>query len=84
MGSFGSLNTSMNKPKQYTTLLSFISIRRGDWVLKVSVFDSSYVLIVAKHYYTDEIQIRQFVGHSKAADFIDYIVSKDTDDSKSV
>jgi hypothetical protein len=39
-------------------------------------------MIIAQHYFEkDTFQIRQFADHNEAADFIEFIVSKDNDES---
>jgi hypothetical protein len=50
--------------------------------MKISVFKSKWVLIIAQHYFDkDHFQIRQFSNHNEAADFIEFLVSKDNDES---
>ena len=50
--------------------------------MKISVFKSKWVMIIAQHYFEkDTFQIRQFADHNEAADFIEFIVSKDNDES---
>jgi hypothetical protein len=72
----------MIKSKVYPNLLSFVTIRRGNWVMKISVFKSKWVLIIAQHYFDkDCFHMRQFANHNEAADFIEFLVSKDNDES---
>jgi hypothetical protein len=68
----------MIKARVSPNLLSFVTIRRGNWVMKISVFKSQYVLVMGQNYYeTDQFFIKQFTHHVEAADFIDMIAQKD-------
>ena len=50
--------------------------------MKISVFKSKWVMIIAQHYFEkDCFHIRQFADHNEAADFIEFLVSKDNDES---
>lgn len=49
--------------------------------MKISVFKSKWVMIVAQHYFEkDQFQIRQFASQTEAADFIDFLVSEDSNE----
>lgn len=71
----------MIKAKVSPNLLSFVTIRRGNWVIKVSVFKSKYIMIIGQHYF-DESQffIRYFDDQNHAADYLDMIAQKDKED----
>lgn len=63
------------KAKVSPNLLSFITVRRGDWIMKISVFKTKHVLLVAQNYYaTEHIIIRHFKNHDAAADFIETLI----------
>jgi hypothetical protein len=63
------------KARVSPNLLSFITVRRGDWVLKISVFKTKHVLLIAQNYYaTEQIIIKHFKHHDEAADFIDKLI----------
>jgi hypothetical protein len=65
------------KAKLHPNLISFVMVRRGDWILKISVFKSKYVLIVAQNYYaTEQMIIKHFSNHDLAATFIDDLVKE--------
>ena len=65
----------MMNAKITPNLLSFITVRRGDWVLKISVFKTKHVLLVAQNYYaTEQIIIKHFKHHDEAANFIDNLI----------
>ena len=62
------------KAKLSPNLISFVSIRRGDWVMKISVFKTKEVLVVAQHYFeTEKFDIRHFHNQNEAADYIEFL-----------
>lgn len=59
-------------------LISFSTVKRGDWIIKVSVFKTHNVLLVAQHYYdTHRFLVKQFSKQNDAADFIELLVKED-------
>lgn len=72
----------MIKARVSPNLISFITVRRGNWVMKISVFKQSNVMIVAQHYFEREgFFVKFFKDHEEAAKFIDMLVEKDNDES---
>lgn len=68
----------MMKAKITPNLLSFITVRRGDWILKLSVFKTKHVLLIAQNYYaTEQIMIKHFKHHEEAADFIETLITEE-------
>jgi len=66
------------KSKITHNLVSFQTIRRGDWVMKISVFRARDVLIVAQHYYDNaNVIVKHFTDHEEAAQFIEYLAESD-------
>ncbi len=62
----------MMRAKVSPNLISFVTVRRGDWIMKISVFKTKDVLLVAQNYYaTEQIIIKHFTHHDDAAKFID-------------
>ena len=60
------------KAKVSPNLISFVTIRRGDWLMKISVYKTKEVLLVAQNYYaTEQIIVKHFTHHDEAAKFID-------------
>ena len=50
--------------------------------MKISVFKSKFVIVIAQHYFEkDQFHVRQFPNHTEAADFIDFLVSEDNNES---
>lgn len=47
--------------------------------MKISVFKTKYVLVMAQHFYEQErIVIKQFIDKDAAADFLDNLAKEDT------
>lgn len=65
------------KAKITENLISFVLVRRGEWLLKVSVFKNKTIMIVAQHCYEMEnTVIRFFTNQHHAADFIETLVEE--------
>jgi len=70
----------MMKAKISPNLISFVTIRRVNWVMKISVYKTRYVLLVAQHYYDKErFIIQEFPDHDQAASFIDFLAESEND-----
>lgn len=66
------------KAKISPNLISFVPVRRGDWVIKVSVFKNKTVLVVARHFFDiDKVMVRMFAHHEEATVYLDYLATKD-------
>ena len=66
------------KAKLSPNMISFVTVRRGDWVLKISVFKNKQIMVVAQHCYEYERTIiRFFTDQNYAADFIEQLVIED-------
>jgi hypothetical protein len=77
MGSLSPLNTFMMKAKVSPNLISFVTIRRGNWIMKISVYKTKEVLLVAQHYYeTEKFQIKHFFDQNDAAQYIDKLAEE--------
>ena len=56
-------------------LISFIAVKRGEWILKVSVFKNKQIMVLAQNLYeADKFYIRYFVDQNMAAEFIEQLV----------
>lgn len=65
----------MMKAKISHNLISFVTVRRGEWILKVSVFKNKQIMVIAqKCYAMEELIIRYFLDQNNAADFIEQLV----------
>jgi hypothetical protein len=66
------------KARVTQNLISFVMVRRGNWVMKISVYKTKAVLLVAQHYYeTDRFLVKHFDDQNDAADFIDKLAKDD-------
>ncbi len=66
----------MDKNKISPNLLSYHAVRRGEWILKVSVFKNKYVMVAAYNPYDMTFVIEQFNGPEKAANFIENLIEE--------
>jgi hypothetical protein len=63
------------KARLSPNLISFVLVRRGDWLLKVSVYKSKTILVIAHHIIDlDRVVVRFFIDQNVAADFIENLV----------
>jgi hypothetical protein len=68
----------MMKAKVSPNLISFVTIRRGNWIMKISVYKARWVLLIAQHYYDKEkFIIKEFPHHDEAAAFIDFLAESE-------
>lgn len=58
-------------------LVSYLTVRRNNWTLKVSVYKETSILVLYQHVYGDTFGVKHFSDYNKAADFIDELVEKD-------
>ena len=67
------------KAKISPNLISFVTVRRGDWILKVSVFKNNQALVIAQNYYDiEQININCFLDQNEAADYIENLIKDET------
>jgi hypothetical protein len=68
----------MMKAKLSPNLISFFLVRRGSWLLKVSVFKHKQIMVIAQNVYEQDRTIVQvFPNETLAANFIEFLVSED-------
>jgi hypothetical protein len=73
----------MMKAKLSPNLISFVTVRRGNWVLKVSVYKNKQIMVVGQDYFDlDKIVVKTFLNQNEAADFIEYLACIDTKDEQ--
>jgi hypothetical protein len=66
------------KAKLSPNMISFVTVRRGDWILKISVYKNKQIMVVAQHCYDYErTLITFFTDQNMAADFIEQLVIED-------
>jgi hypothetical protein len=65
----------MMKAKISHNMISFVTVRRGEWVLKISVFRNRQIMVIAQHCYElEKLIIKFFTDQNHAADFIEQLV----------
>jgi hypothetical protein len=63
------------KSKMLKDIVTFQTVRRGNWLLKVSVYKDKFVLVVAQHYfYQEQVITRYFNNFIEATNFVEYLV----------
>lgn len=68
----------MMKARVSPNLISFVTIRRGNWVMKISVYKTKDILLVAQHYFENEkFEVRHFKDQDDAAEYIEYLAAED-------
>jgi hypothetical protein len=66
------------KAKLSPNLISFVTVRRGEWILKVSVYKNKQIMVIAQNCYDlENLIIRYFNDQNSAADFIELLVIED-------
>jgi hypothetical protein len=66
------------KAKLSPNLISFVTVRRGEWILKVSVYKNKQIMVIAQNCYElENLIIRYFNDQNSAADFIELLVIED-------
>jgi len=64
------------KAKLSPNLISFVLVRRGEWLLKVSVYKSFTILVAAQNIFDpDKVVCEFFTDQNLAADFIEQLVN---------
>jgi hypothetical protein len=67
----------MNKARLTPNLLSFVTVRRGEWILKVSVFKNKQIMVIAMNCFdVENLMIRYFFSQHHAADFIEKLIEE--------
>jgi len=65
----------MMRAKLSPNMISFVTVRRGEWILKISVFKNKQIMVVAQHCYElERLIIKFFTDQNYAADFIEQLV----------
>ena len=58
-------------------MVTYVPIRRKDWVLKISIYKDHSILVVAYNMYTLCTIVRNFAVPDEAASFIDFLVEQE-------
>lgn len=65
------------KASLFPNMVTYVPIRRKDWVLKISIFKDKSILIVGYNAYTFASIVRQFDNADIAASFVDFLVEQE-------
>ena len=65
------------KASVFPNMVTYVPIRRKDWVLKISIWKNNSILVVAYNVYTFSSIVRQFDNADLAASFIDFMVEQE-------
>jgi hypothetical protein len=59
-------------------MISFVPVRRGEWIFKISVWKTKTVLVVAQHEIDlHKIYVEYFQNQNDAADFIERLANEE-------
>ena len=58
-------------------MVTYVPIRRKDWVLKISIWKDQSILLVGYNVYTFANVVKQFNNADLAASFIDFMVEQE-------
>jgi hypothetical protein len=61
----------------FPNMVTYVPIRRRDWVCKVSIFKDHSILIVCYNVYTFSTVVRQFDDADLAASFLDFLIEQE-------
>jgi len=64
----------MMKAKISPNLISFVTVRRGEWMVKVSVYKNKNIMVVAWNEYDYTVLVKDFIDQNLAANFIEQLV----------
>jgi hypothetical protein len=68
----------MNKKASvFPNMVTYVPIRRKDWVLKISIWKNNSIVVVGYHLYTFATIIRQFNNADLAASFLDFLIEQE-------
>lgn len=65
------------KASMFPNMVTYIPVRRKDWVTKVSIMNSSSILIVGYNVRTTESVIKHFVDIETATSYLDFLVEQE-------
>lgn len=68
----------MMRAKITKDMISFIPVRRGDWIFKISVWKNKQVMVIAQNSIDlYKIYVESFTNQDDAADFIERLASEE-------
>jgi len=68
----------MNKKANiFPNMVTYVPIRRKDWVLKISIYKNDSIIIVGHNVYTFSTVVKQFNDADLAAAFVDFLIEQE-------
>ena len=58
-------------------MVTYVPIRRKDWVLKISIYKDKSILVVGYHTYNFTTVVKQFQNADLAAAFLDFLIEQE-------
>ena len=58
-------------------LISFQTVRRGNWQIKLSIYKDKQLLLYAMHIISEESLLKVFYDNDEAAIFINFLAERD-------
>jgi len=72
------LNSLMNKKASvFPNMVTYVPIRRKDWILKISIWKDKSILVVCYNVFTLSTVVRNFENADLAASFLDFLVEQE-------
>jgi hypothetical protein len=65
------------KASIFPNMVTYVPIRRKDWVLKISIYKHKSIMVVGYNIFTFCSVVRQFSDPDMAASFIDFMVEQE-------
>jgi hypothetical protein len=65
------------KASVFPNMVTYVPIRRKDWVIKISIWKDKSILLIAYNVYTFASVTKQFDNADLAASFIDFMVEQE-------
>jgi hypothetical protein len=65
------------KASVFPNMVTYVPIRRRDWILKISIFKDNSILVVGYHAYTFSCVVKQFDDADLAASFLDFLIEQE-------
>jgi len=68
----------MNKKASvFPNMVTYVPIRRKDWILKISIWKDKSILVVCYNVFTLSTVVRNFENADLAASFLDFLVEQE-------
>lgn len=68
----------MNKKSQiFPNMVTYVPLRRKDWIVKISIYKDKSILVVGHNVYTFNTVVRHFDDANVAASFLDFLIEQE-------